>query len=70
MELHRVHRYIDLFLSNSTCQMYSSDDLHFIPLILLGFDDALRSLDKLTPIKFDLPTDLAVRQLSSITEAF
>jgi len=35
-----------------------------------GFDDALKCLDKLTGVKFDLPTDLAVRQLTNITEAF
>ncbi|RWS27692.1 RUN domain-containing protein 1-like protein [Leptotrombidium deliense] len=35
-----------------------------------GFEDALQSLDKLTAIKFKLPTDVAIRQLQNINEAF
>ncbi|XP_075527538.1 RUN domain-containing protein 1 [Dermacentor variabilis] len=35
-----------------------------------GFDDALRSLDRLTGFDFDLPVDLAVRQLQNIKDAF
>jgi len=35
-----------------------------------GFDDALRTLDKLTNINFKLPTDLAIRQLKNINETF
>ena len=46
---------------------FTNNGFHFNDV---GFDDAIRSLDKLTAIKFDLPTDLAVRQLSNITEAF
>lgn len=33
-------------------------------------DDALRSLDRLTHIKFNLATDVAIRQLNSINDAF
>lgn len=39
-------------------------------VVSTGFDDALRSLDRLTNIKFRLPTDLAVRQLQNISDAF
>lgn len=35
-----------------------------------SFDDALRSLDRLTGFDFDLPVDLAVRQLQNIKDAF
>lgn len=35
-----------------------------------GFDDALRSLDRLAAFDFDLPVDLAVRQLQNIKDAF
>lgn len=35
-----------------------------------GFEDALRQLDKLSTLKFCLPTDLAIRQLQSIHDAF
>lgn len=39
-------------------------------LILPGFDDALKSLDKLNSIPFKLPVDLAVRPFSNIKDAF
>ncbi|XP_021004482.2 RUN domain-containing protein 1 [Parasteatoda tepidariorum] len=35
-----------------------------------GFEDALKSLDRLTILDFDLPVDLAIRQLQSIKDAF
>ncbi|XP_060859301.1 LOW QUALITY PROTEIN: RUN domain-containing protein 1 [Metopolophium dirhodum] len=35
-----------------------------------GFDDALRSLEKLNQYNFDLPADLAIRQLQNIKDAF
>ncbi|KAL5007222.1 hypothetical protein ScPMuIL_016028 [Solemya velum] len=35
-----------------------------------GFDDALKSLDKLSKINFNLPEDLAVRPFSNIRDAF
>ena len=35
-----------------------------------GFEDALRQLEKLSTLRFCLPTDLAVRQLQSIHDAF
>lgn len=37
---------------------------------ILGFEDALKSLDRLTQYDFDLPVDLAVRQLQGIKDAF
>ncbi|XP_021962539.1 RUN domain-containing protein 1 isoform X2 [Folsomia candida] len=36
----------------------------------MGFEDALRSLDKLSSINFDLPVDLAIRQFQNIKDAF
>ncbi|CAG2100352.1 unnamed protein product [Medioppia subpectinata] len=39
-------------------------------LMSTGFDDALRSLDKLSVVRFHLPIDLAVRQLQNIHDAF
>lgn len=35
-----------------------------------GFQDTLQCLDVLTPLKFDLPVDLAVRQFQSIKDVF
>lgn len=35
-----------------------------------GFQDSLQSLDRLTPFKFDLPIDLAVRQFQNIKDVF
>ncbi|XP_064477264.1 RUN domain-containing protein 1-like [Ornithodoros turicata] len=35
-----------------------------------GFEDALHSLDRLTHFDFDLPVDLAIRQLQNIKDAF
>ncbi|XP_025417714.1 RUN domain-containing protein 1 isoform X2 [Sipha flava] len=35
-----------------------------------GFEDALHSLEKLNHYNFDLPADLAIRQLQNITDAF
>ena len=35
-----------------------------------GFEDALRQLDKLCTLHFGLATDVAIRQLQSIHEAF
>lgn len=39
-------------------------------IIFVGFDDALKSLDKLNGIPFKLPVDLAVRPFSNIKDAF
>jgi len=39
-------------------------------LLLLGFQDAFHTLDRLTNYKFDLPVDLAVRQFQNIKDAF
>jgi len=38
--------------------------------LISGFDDALRSLEKLNQYNFDLPADLAIRQLQNIKDAF
>lgn len=35
-----------------------------------GFEDALHSLGKLNQYNFDLPADLAIRQLQNIKDAF
>ncbi|KAM7287591.1 hypothetical protein ISCGN_031282 [Ixodes scapularis] len=35
-----------------------------------GFEDALRSLDSLAAFDFDLPVDLAIRQLQNMKDAF
>lgn len=35
-----------------------------------GFDDSFRCLEKLGELNFDLPVDLAVRQLQNIKDAF
>lgn len=39
-------------------------------VVTTGFDDILQSLDRLNSIRFNLPTDLAIRQLKSISDAF
>ncbi|XP_022695645.1 RUN domain-containing protein 1-like isoform X3 [Varroa jacobsoni] len=46
---------------------------HFAPWSYVrktGFEDALRSLDRLSSIHFNLPVDLAVKQLQEMHEAF
>jgi hypothetical protein len=37
---------------------------------LLGFDDVLDILERLTPLDFCLPEDLAIRHLTRANEAF
>lgn len=44
--------------------------LYFCNFNVAGFQDSLKSLDALTPYKFDLPTDLAVRQFQNIKDVF
>jgi hypothetical protein len=39
-------------------------------LVSTGFEDTLRSLEKLSTIRFHLPIDLAIRQLQNINDAF
>ncbi|KAK7868724.1 hypothetical protein R5R35_002529 [Gryllus longicercus] len=39
-------------------------------IVRTGAEDSFESLDKLTPYKFDLPVDLAVRQFQNIKDAF
>ena len=39
-------------------------------LVSTGFDDAIRSLDRLSVVRFHLPIDLAIRQLQNISDAF
>lgn len=35
-----------------------------------GFRDALKSLDRLTQYRFDLPVDLSIRQFKNIKDVF
>lgn len=35
-----------------------------------GFEDSFTSLEKLNQYNFDLPVDLAIRQLQNIKDAF
>ncbi|XP_028028995.1 RUN domain-containing protein 1 [Bombyx mandarina] len=39
-------------------------------IVNTGFQDALQSLDRLTPYNFDLPVDLAVKQFQNIKDVF
>ncbi|XP_049953896.1 RUN domain-containing protein 1 [Schistocerca serialis cubense] len=39
-------------------------------VVKTGFEDSFQSLDRLSRFKFDLPVDLAVRQLQNIKDAF
>lgn len=38
--------------------------------MFLGFEDGFQTLEKLNQFNFDLPVDLAVRQLQNIKDAF
>jgi len=40
------------------------------PTNISGFDDALKSMEKLNRVNFRLPVDLAVRPFSNIRDAF
>lgn len=54
----------------STGTINENNDVPKPKLSFSGFDDGLQSLEKLSGIKFDVPIDLAVRQLKNISEAF
>jgi len=42
----------------------------FFLYILAGFDDAFRTLERLSIYVFDLPVDVAVKQFQEMNEAF
>lgn len=54
-------------------KIYLSSKLHrniYNLSLFSGFEDSLFSLEKLNRFQFDLPVDLAVRQLQNIKDAF
>ena len=44
--------------------------IFYLLFFSIGFEDSLRSLEKLTNLHFELPVDLAVRQFQNIKDAF
>ena len=47
-----------------------SHEVAYIVYQFTGFDDAIKSLERLNTVKFRLPVDLAIRPFSNIRDAF
>ncbi|XP_045773442.1 RUN domain-containing protein 1 [Maniola jurtina] len=66
-----VHKLVIWFNIMLKCR--SLIDSHYSStsyVVNTGFQDALQSLDRLTPYNFDLPVDLAVKQFQNIKDVF
>lgn len=65
---HKLVGWLNVILkSRSLIDLYYSSTSY---VVNTGFQDALQSLDRLTPHKFDLPIDLAVKQFQNIKDVF
>lgn len=65
---HKLVVWLNIILKNRSLvdNYYSSTSY----IVNTGFQDALQSLDRLTPYNFDLPVDLAVKQFQNIKDVF
>ena len=73
MSLKQV-RFSKSYITLKSKQLFSLEVL-FLEILtwyspLLGFDDVLDILERLTPLDFCLPEDLAIRHLTRANEAF
>ncbi|XP_065091093.1 RUN domain-containing protein 1 [Ochlerotatus camptorhynchus] len=59
--LHLIYQCKELVSSYYTCWSYVANT---------GFRDALKTLDRLTQYRFDLPVDLSIRQFKNIKDVF
>lgn len=65
---HKLVIWLNIMLkSRSLVDSYYSSTSY---IVNTGFQDALQSLDRLTPYNFDLPVDLAVKQFQNIKDVF
>lgn len=65
---HKLVVWLNIIMKNrSLIDTYYS---HTSYVVNTGFQDALQSLDRLTPYNFDLPVDLAVKQFQNIKDVF
>lgn len=68
LNAHKLVIWLNIILkSRSLIDSYYSSTSY---IVNTGFQDALQSLDRLTPYNFDLPVDLAVKQFQNIKDVF
>ncbi|XP_022826980.1 RUN domain-containing protein 1 [Spodoptera litura] len=68
LNAHKLVIWLNIILkSRSLIDAYYSSTSY---VVNTGFQDALQSLDRLTPYNFDLPVDLAVKQFQNIKDVF
>lgn len=68
LNTHKLVIWLNIMLKcRSLVDMYYSSTSY---VVNTGFQDALQSLDRLTPYKFDLQIDLAVKQFQNIKDVF
>ncbi|CAH0400158.1 unnamed protein product [Chilo suppressalis] len=68
LNTHKLVVWLNIILkSRSLIDTYYSSTSY---IVNTGFQDALQSLDRLTPYNFDLPVDLAVKQFQNIKDVF
>lgn len=68
LNVHKLVIWLNIMLkSRSLVDTYYSSTSY---IVNTGFQDALQSLDRLTPYNFDLPIDLAVKQFQNIKDVF
>lgn len=68
LNAHKLVTWLNIMLkSRSLVDSYYSSTSY---VVNTGFQDALQSLDRLTPYNFDLPVDLAVKQFQNIKDVF
>ncbi|KAL0879081.1 hypothetical protein ABMA27_004041 [Loxostege sticticalis] len=68
LNAHKLVVWLNIILkSRSLIDTYYSPTSY---VVNTGFQDALQSLDQLTPYDFDLPVDLAVKQFQNIKDVF
>lgn len=68
LNVHKLVIWLNIILKTRSLvdAFYSSTSY----VVNTGFQDALQSLDRLTPYNFDLPIDLAVKQFQNIKDVF
>ncbi|KAJ8719834.1 hypothetical protein PYW08_012009 [Mythimna loreyi] len=68
LNAHKLVIWLNIILkSRSLIDAYYSSTSY---VVNTGFQDALQSLDRLTPYNFELPVDLAVKQFQNIKDVF
>ncbi|XP_022121432.2 RUN domain-containing protein 1 [Pieris rapae] len=68
LNTHKLVLWLNIILKCRSLIDYYYSSTSYI--VNTGFQDALQSLDQLTPYDFDLPVDLAVKQFQNIKDVF